>query len=144
MYSLDWLIPNKVAYARVYGRHTIEDMERSNADFKILLDAAGGPAHLIMDMRAAENLPIQIKRGQESLKVAKHPNLGWVVSVGSTNEIVKYVGIMLVKIFRLRFQRLNSMQEVIDFLHSLDPNLNWSAARLELLVNDAELRFPVP
>jgi hypothetical protein len=118
-------------------------MERSNADFKILLDAAGGPAHLIMDMRAAENLPIQIKRGQESLEVAKHPNLGWVVSVGSTNEIVKYVGIMLVKVFRLRFQRLNSMQEVIDFLHSLDPNLNWSAARLELLVNDAELRFPV-
>ncbi len=123
MYSLDWLIPNKVAYARVYGRHTIEDMERSNADFKILLDAAGGPAHLIMDMRAAENLPIQIKRGQESLEVAKHPNLGWVVSVGSTNEIVKYVGIMLVKIFRLRFQRLNSMQEVIDFLHSLDPSI---------------------
>ncbi|MBN8634701.1 MAG: hypothetical protein J0M07_05210 [Anaerolineae bacterium] len=143
MYSLDWLIPNKVAYARVWGRHTLDDMEQSNADFRVLLDQAGQNVHLIMDMRAAENLPIQIKRGQESLEVAKHENLGWVVSIGSSNEIVKYVGIMIVKIFRLRFQRLNSMQEVIDFLHSLDPSLDWSAARLDLLVNDEALRFPV-
>ncbi len=143
MYSLDWLIPNKVAYARVYGRHTIEDMEQANADFEGLLHEAGQTVHLIMDMRAAENLPIQIKRGQEVLEVAKNPNLGWVVSVGSSNEIVKYVGIMIVKIFRLRFQRLGNMQDVIDFLHSLDPSLDWSAARTELLINDTELRLPV-
>ncbi|MBK8035066.1 MAG: hypothetical protein IPK17_37280 [Chloroflexi bacterium] len=143
MYSLDWLIPTKSRMPACMGGIPSKIWNGQTPISRFCWTRQAGCAFDYGYARRRKPADSDQARAG-SLEVAKHPNLGWVVSVGSTNEIVKYVGIMLVKIFRLRFQRLNSMQEVIDFLHSLDPNLNWSAARLELLVNDAELRFPFP
>jgi hypothetical protein len=141
MFTLGWLIPNKVAYAHLFGEHTMQDIERANVDFNLLLEEAGQNVHLIMDMRDLERMPLSLASAQATLEVARHESLSWVVSVSSDNPIIKYMGIMIVKLFRLRFRRCETMQEVIDFLASVDPSIDWSLMDRSVL-RDERLTLP--
>lgn len=52
-----------------------------------------------------------------------HPKYGWLVVVGIDNKITAFLTTMLAKMFRFRYQSVNTVDQAMDFLRSVDSTL---------------------
>lgn len=127
-YTVDWVIHKRVLYSRVWGQHTQDDMRQSDQDLKMFL-ADGIPLiHLIMDAREMESMPTSLGTIQSTISTIKDPAYGWVVAIGTTNPVTKFMGLMIAKLFRLRFRRVETLKDGLQFLSQMDQTLDWNTA----------------
>ncbi|HEX2619845.1 MAG TPA: hypothetical protein VHL11_06855 [Phototrophicaceae bacterium] len=133
MHTIEWLIENRVLYSRVWGEQTMEMVKLSNVQLKEMLDQGTAPIHLIMDTREMTAMPRSLSQLQDSMQATKHPSLGWVVTVGTTNPITKYMGMMIAKLFRLRFRRVESFSDTLTFIQTIDPTVDLSLAKPDVV-----------
>jgi len=135
-YSIDWVIPKRVLYSRVWGIQTEDQIKQSDEDMTQFIEEGIPLIHLIMDAREMESMPTSLGNIQSSVSAITDPSYGWVVAVGTTNPVTKFMGLMIAKLFRLRFRRVANLQEAIEFLSGMDATLNWDHANLSLFPTD--------
>jgi hypothetical protein len=122
-YKLSWYLPGRIILCE--GDGTIESDEvftfTQRASEMVI---SGKPlVHVIFDFRQVQKLasvPQALKTLQQN---PPHPDMGWVIFVGKLNPMLTtfadFVGMML----RLRYRRLDTIDEAVSFLRERDATL---------------------
>jgi hypothetical protein len=127
-YLLKWFIPNRVVYVRLWGASSIEEASQLNAKMLEFI-AAGTPlVHFIVDDTELKVVPNSLGEMQRAMRALKNPSMGWVLTVGEVNAVMRFFGQMAAQLFRFRFRRLRTMEEALRFLRDVDQTLNWEQA----------------
>ncbi len=137
-YSIDWVINKRVLYSRVWGVQTQEHIEQSDEDMKQFLEEGTPLIHLIMDARELESMPKSLGNIQSTISAITDPAYGWVVAIETKNPVTKFMGLMVAKLFRLRFRRVATIEDAIQFLSEMDNTLNWQEADMSILSKQPE------
>jgi hypothetical protein len=137
-YYYEWVIPKRVIFCYVSGTQTIEEVQRSIAELKRLLDQGEFPTHYIADLRHNDKLPTtNIRQLQELLNFVSHPNLGWTVVIGRNNLMMTYLLSIIAKLTRVRYRAVDTPQEAVAFLLNLDDTLT-SDVDLDALITQIQ------
>jgi hypothetical protein len=120
---MEWLIQDRIMLASVEGEVTADDFRATNTiGFELSETVAHDlPVHTIMDGRAMTKVPNMA----EMLTIKfKHPrNTGWVVLILSTNRLFKFMGSTFSQMIGIHFRIVETWQDAVDILASVDPTL---------------------
>jgi hypothetical protein len=122
MREIKWLVKPRIILAYSEGSQDIDDVRLNNQEIKALLDAGQAPVHLVFQAVNLKNSPTNIQELKNSLDFLRHPNLGWIISVGS-NPILNFVSTIVTNLFRINLRQANSLEDAIDWLKQLDPSI---------------------
>jgi len=128
-YKHNWYIEGHIVSAEVWGDQTLDEMDQSNADLLEFIEEFDHPTvHVIINDDRLNSIPVSLINLRETLTYSTHPKLGWVVMTGvPKNSIVDFLVGMLAKLVRARYIRVQSFDEALNYLHKVDPTINWDA-----------------
>jgi len=123
----DWLLQNRIIGIRLYGDVTVADIQISNQTVTQMLDQLQQADHLIHVIHDAGGVTSIPRRVGEIVKATRsgftHPKIGWTVAYNMENQLIRFMGDMLGRIFRARFRIVQSYAEAMAFLHEMDGTL---------------------
>lgn len=123
-YEVKWHVPNRVVLARFWGRPLPEENLRVSPDIIRLFEESPYPlVHVMLDDGKMEGLPASLPQMREVASFLAHPKMGWVVGVAPVNSAVKFMGVFLNHVFKMRYKRFESLAEGERFLTELEPDL---------------------
>ena len=121
----EWLLPKRVIFCYVSGTQDMAEGRESLGKLMGHLDAGEAPTHYVADLRDNQKLPTtNIREFQELASFVRHPNLGWIVVIGRGNPTINYVLSVVAKLTRVRYRSVDTPQEAIAFLSTIDPTLH--------------------
>jgi hypothetical protein len=131
---IDFLVDQHLSYTSVWDTMTTEQLRAYDVQAMKLLDASSYPLlHTIYDYTHAKSIPPL--REMLNLKAGKHPKVGWVVFVNVQDIMLRFILSSTAQLFRLRLRMMNSVDEALEFLQSVDstlPNLTGSEMKQKL------------
>jgi hypothetical protein len=80
---------------------------------------------VLIDMRDVKELPVhvvQLKKANE--RTFRDPHIGWVVVVGSSNPMVRFLFSTLAQIAGIKFGMVNTLDEALTLLAKMDPSVS--------------------
>ena len=122
MRQIKWLKRSRIILAYSEGSQDIEEVRLNNQEIKALLDAGRAPVHLVFQAVDLKSSPTNIQELKNSLDFLRHPNLGWIISVG-TNPVLNFVSTVITKIFKINLRQAESLQDALSVLEKLDGSL---------------------
>ncbi len=131
--ELSWFIQDRVFYLRLFDEITFEEMQQTNQQGIEMLEAGTAPVHVIMDDEDLKKAPVNLSQVTGTLKIYRHAALGWIVVIGESKTIGKYISSLMAQLFRVQYQRSPTIQGALDFLHEQDGTLDWSKADYSVL-----------
>jgi hypothetical protein len=122
MREIKWLQPSKVILAYSEDSQSLEDVRLNNLEINALLDAGQAPVHLVFQAVNLKSSPTNIQELKNSLDFLRHPNLGWIISVGS-NPILNFVSGIVTNLFKINLRQAKSVEDALELLKTLDKSL---------------------
>src|SRR5687767_7889598 len=119
MREIKWLVSPRIILAYSEGSQDIDDVRLNNQEIKALLDSGQAPVHLVFQAVNLKSSPTNIQELKNSLDFLRHPNLGWIISVGS-NPVLNFVSVIVTNLFRINMRQANSLEDAINWLKQLD------------------------
>ena len=121
--TVNWLIENRVILGKAYNVDTstlFDIMAEANA----LVNASDLPlVHVIWDISDLETYPTNINDIRGAVKsLFSNERLGWVIVV-TDNMMTSFLAQVGSSMYGVRYHRLKTMEEAIDYLRSRDPAL---------------------
>ncbi len=134
-HKVDWFVEKQIVFVKMWGRVTVEEYTTYFRDCYAAYDQSDYPTvHTVIDARCVLHNPnlIEIKR---ALPKQNHPRVGWVVGVvdGPANVLIRMLLNTVSKVTNQRLRHFNEVEDAFAFLRHMDPNINWSLARPEVL-----------
>ncbi|HUN07751.1 MAG TPA: hypothetical protein PLQ56_14170 [Aggregatilineales bacterium] len=134
-YKVDWYIDKQVVHVKMWGRVPVEEYAAYFRDCFDAYDQSDYPTvHTIVDARCVLHNPnlLEIKR---ALPKENHPRVGWVLSVvdSPANTLIRMVVNTVSKLSNQRLRHFNEVDAAVEFLRHMDPEIDWSLARAEVL-----------
>ena len=81
-YEVAWRQPGKLAFVRVYGDFTIEELEQSVHELVSHLDQGEPPIYILADATELEAYPLNIAHLNKAVRpLMQHPALHWIAAV---------------------------------------------------------------
>lgn len=132
-YHYKWLQEKRVLYCCVYGAQDFEETTESQEILSGYLDDGTYPTHYLADLRHFTTLPSSnIRAIYQNISFARHPHLGWIVTIESRNPMITYVLGFVAKLFSVRYKSVQTPQEAIDWLQNIDRTIHITADLDEL------------
>lgn len=126
-YDIDWLIENRVIMHRYASTMDLDGLSEQLAVVNDMINAADVNSPLVHVLMNTENLkeyPKQIaKVGRTAKALLDNPRLGWVISYGRDDRMIKFVTSAIGTMFKTRFRVFSTEQEAFEFLNSVDEML---------------------
>lgn len=125
-----WYEEGRVIYARVMNTVTIDDLQLGNDAISNMLDQVGTDArvHIIFDITDLTQMGIGLKEVRNYLYYFSHPALDTVILCGGTGllqTMAQLLGAMfVVAIHQKRFRLVDTLEEALIFLQTVDNDLN--------------------
>jgi hypothetical protein len=132
-YRIDWFIPGRVIYRRLWGVVTEDDLRAYYKKFSDLLEAGNAPIHLIVNDGRLEQMPFKASLNTKHLQINRHPSLGWSISIGQLHFVLRWLTVLPRKLRLTRWQWFKTLEEAKNFLKKRDPTLNWQDANEALV-----------
>ena len=128
-FSAEWYLPDKILYARNWGDTTPESV-RLQVDTldQMLTDSAAGSIYVILDLTQVTKA-LNLKDFPKAFGSYKtNPKYGWMLMVGQKDPLVRFASGVATTLFKAKQRTFNSLPEAIEFLRTVDPDINWSTA----------------
>jgi hypothetical protein len=122
MRQIKWLKRTRIILAYSEGSQDIEEVRLNNQEIIALLDAGRAPVHLVFQAVDLKSSPTNIQELKNSLDFLRHPNLGWIISVGS-NPILNFVSGIVTNLFKINLRQAKSVEDALELLKTLDKSL---------------------
>ena len=124
-YIHKWLIENRILYNEYNGSISKEDItEMVSSDVEYLDKSDALLVHCLVNIRALTSIPTNIKCLSESTQaILGHPQIGWVIAYGNQIPAGAFITTIVAQLFKTRFRLLNSHNEALDFLKTVDVTL---------------------
>jgi hypothetical protein len=121
-YNISWLVEGRVILAELTGEVSVEEFRSYDRTMcKHLDDAAAPQAHYLVNTSQLESVPDL--NDTKEFAFLKHPHLGWTAAVGTFDPLVRLVGNLMSKVYKMRTRELKSLEEAFDFLQQADTTL---------------------
>ena len=129
-YRIGWYIEGRIIFSKLWGTQSREDGTRVNYDLSKLLNSSDVEnVYIIVDSGELENSPPPSMALLSSTFTAlRHPNLSWFIAVGRVSMMNNIMGIMLGQLFRLKYRKIATIEQALDFIRSRDKTIDWSLA----------------
>ncbi len=127
MPSINWLLENKVIYVVTEGDLALEDVQYVSESVINLIDQSDSPLiHIVLSEEKLDSLPKSLSAFNKVVEFLRHERMGWFLIYGNTNRapIVKFLGTMVIEMAKVRHRRFDTMQECLEFLVEVDPELS--------------------
>lgn len=123
--EIGWMIPNRISYFRYVGDVTIEELtEASEIGLRLLRGASAPLVHTIQDSREMTSFPNKLGSVMKSVRESlTEPHMGWLLSVGIENDLVRFIATMVAKMTKLRHRIFVEMDDAYAFLQHVDTTL---------------------
>lgn len=121
--SVEWLVENRVLYVRVTGSYDLNVANQTVPQVKAMFDAVTEPIHVVCDMTDVTAIPKNIREPIHRLQVLRdHKNLDWMIFV-THNHALGFAGQIGARLIGLKYRAVNSMDEALNTLLTIEPTL---------------------
>ena len=128
-----WYYPQRVVYVRFPIVTDYEFLKRANEELLEFLRDADKLTHILADARFIEDAPTNLIKIRQASPAFNSNKVGWALLV-SENPLYRFLGATVPQIVtRQRTRAYATVEEALDFLHSREPDLDWSQANDDLL-----------
>ncbi|HUN07752.1 MAG TPA: hypothetical protein PLQ56_14175 [Aggregatilineales bacterium] len=134
-----WYIENQVLFVHIWGDTDLDDYISYFQQSYEAYDQSDAPViHTIVDASGV-NKQANLIDVQRALPKTRHPRSGWTVTVkdGPGSVMARFVMTMVSKVLNLHFRHFDTLDEALEFLRHIDPNLDWDQARQSVLKLDS-------
>jgi hypothetical protein len=121
-YENGWYVGNRIAFQRIYGNVTIEDLQQNLQSTLVLIDTGTPPVHVISDLREIVKFPMNVNQLKEVFQLPERPNMGWTVII-TNNALLRFFTSIIVQIARTNYKIVTSYEDAVDLLRRIDPTL---------------------
>src|SRR5262249_22059413 len=121
-YENGWYFDDRVAFQRIYGNVTIEDLQQNLQSTLLLIDAGTPPVHVISDLREIAKFPMDVNKLKDIFQLPQRPNMGWTLII-TNNALLRFFTSIVVQIAHTNYKIVTSYEEALDLLRRVDPTL---------------------
>ncbi|MEM6282086.1 MAG: hypothetical protein AAF787_07830 [Chloroflexota bacterium] len=122
--NVEWLIPDKIILVKTTGNMNLEVMRVGGEIIHEMLDASSANrVHVMGDETEVTGVEANALKITRTVTWLRHSRLGYTVSFGSINPLMKVVTNVGSSIAGMRYRRVDSMDEALMFLAEADPEL---------------------
>lgn len=123
--DVSWYIPNKIIRAHFYDYSGIEEIQELGFELGEHIQEGIAPVHILLDDATAQPPPINLQQLKMTLNFERNhiDKLGWVIGFGDVNMVAKMVLPPLMKVLRMNYSRVATIEEAIIFLQKQDKSL---------------------
>lgn len=124
-YQVQWHTDDLVGMAVVDGSFSEDELiEVSTALRDRFLEGAADTVHLICDATHVTEYPRNVFVIQKASNIyLQHPQMGWLVFIGSNNPFVKFLASTVTQIAGIRFKYAKTLDEAERILKKIDARL---------------------
>lgn len=127
--TAEWLLPDRIVCVRVSGTVTTDEIDQLATDL-IALEGPRDPSraiHLLIDMSAAEDVPLRLQRIYGAAKrfldgIGGHRG-GYFIVFGSRETIVSQLLNTVAAMFKVQHRHCATQADALEFLTRVDPSL---------------------
>lgn len=123
--KIGWLVENRISYFRYEGDvHIREVAEASRIGILLIEQSDHQLIHSIQDSRYQKSFPNNVNALAQTVQEAlRHPRMGWLLSVGIDNDLVRFVATLVSQLTRTRHRIIEDYDEALAFLKRIDASL---------------------
>ena len=125
-FEATWYHNLRVIQWRVWGQITLEEIAQMGRDQQKLLSEGTSPVHTLSNITDVASFPTDLRLLKEALDGINHPHIGWVLIVGTTTPLKRFVTTTVTQLVipNVRLRMFNSMDEAIEFLKHVDSTVS--------------------
>jgi hypothetical protein len=129
------LVDNHLALTPIWGQLTLDELHQYDSTALASMSAVTVPLiHTLFDCTGLESLPRLSDLA--GLQVSKHAQVGWVIFIGVTNPILKFLLATTSQLFHQRLRFFDRHADALAFLAEQDSTLpDLSALDIPALVD---------
>jgi hypothetical protein len=117
--QFEWVRPERVLLIKHIGDLTVEELEKGIGQYLAYLDTARRPFHLIADWGQAHGYPLQFRMVSKSMRILRHPNLGYIALVGMNPSVAFWLD-FFARLIRFDYKLCATVEEARQFLDEID------------------------
>jgi len=123
--TVDWLNEGNIISLTFTDEITIDELAIATNQAVALIDSVATPlVHSIIDGTQVTKYPHNILQLREASKLSfNHPRYGWLMIYGAPDGLSSFFVNMVTSFFRVRVRMVDTLDEAIDFLKSVDINV---------------------
>ncbi len=137
-FSVDWYIPRRVLYMRVWGDITPEEIVHQDKQVLRFLNEGQQPVYLVGDDRHVRQTHLSVTNLRSVMKSVNHPALGATIMLGKTSPMATLLTRILFIGAGVRYQRVDTIEATLEVLRNLDSTLQWGEANPSVFSMDNE------
>lgn len=125
MHQHKWWIKNRVFFNEYNGQTTADDLvAMSEANLEYLENSDAPLVHCIVNIENMTQVPLNIRVVQSgTVKSLRHPKMGWLIAYGKSDKMMSFIAQAVTQIFKTRYRLVDTYQEAVEFLQSVDATL---------------------
>ena len=122
-FEISWYLPKRIIHIHVLGELGLSQVSEMAEIVSKLMQESTEPVHILLDDAKGGRPPISLKELQSRLELVRHPSVGWVVGIGEADPVAKFLIPLLMKIVRLDYVRVMTLEDGLSFLNKQDTSL---------------------
>lgn len=136
-YTIQWYIKKEVLFIKNTGEVLVDDLIGQLNETATYVDQSDRVlVHVVTDVSEVTK-PLPMRDVAKVISnVKQHPRSGWVITVGETDIMLKFVSSVVRQLFKLRQQSFATVPEALAFLMERDPTINWTKADQSVLMTE--------
>ena len=126
MYNVKWYVNQRVIYAEIKGKMTIDELAMFSRHLRrFYLDKGTGPVHAIVNTQEIIDYPKQIAQIRFALKrILEHPNKGWTCVIqGYRSPTLQFLTSAIAQMSNIKLRYVSCIDEALNTLKKVDPTL---------------------
>ncbi|MBE0690607.1 MAG: hypothetical protein IH587_10855 [Anaerolineae bacterium] len=134
--TTNWYVPNAVIYTRFSGEPTEDDIVSNSHAINVMVAESDRPrVHVLTDFTAVTTATPLAVILRASKFTRPHERIGWVITIGEQDPVIKLMAKIARQLVHLKTRGVDTVEDAIDILKSLDDTIDWSQARGEVLTS---------
>ena len=122
-YEISWSEDKRLLFTRAHGNVTVQETVQMSQIATERLAEGNPPIHFVVDITDIQKFPTNILQLKNTVSYLRHPNMGWLVVVGS-NALLNTLGAIISQLLGANFRTFRTRKGALDFLAQMDPTLN--------------------
>lgn len=131
--NISWYLEKRiilVTYPQTYTEEDLEAARSAKPVLQMLDEGEGALVHVVQDFTTVKDFRIthlakliEVNKSPGRVELYTHPKLGWIIDAAEEHNPIRYLDSMVTQMFKARHRAVNSLEEAIAFLYSVDSTL---------------------
>jgi hypothetical protein len=127
-FEVSWYLPKRIIHVQILAEIGLAQVTEMVELASKLMQEGTAPVHVLLNDAKGGRPPISLKELQSRLEMVRHPSVGWVVGIGEVDPVAKFLIPLLMKIVRLDYVRVMTLDDGLNFLSKQDRSLEINIA----------------